>query len=208
MRYKVYNGPVGKIKNKPNPHYPVLYIDYDGYTTSGTDGWTTTPVELENSGMDTESLQAVYDSVAHYFEGFRVYITTDENVYNKTKPENRQRVVLTNTNRILQGYVGVAGINSYNLPTNVPCFVFSQQLGYNPRFVAIAIAHELGHTLGLYHQSVWSGTQLVMEYNPGDTYQAPIMGMAYYANAALWWKGYNSRSEWQDDISVISSTLH
>jgi len=206
LRYNVYNGPVGKVKNKPNRNYPVLYIDYDGFTTDNW-SWTSTPTELEGAGMSTEALQAVYDSVAKFFEPYRVYITTDESIYNKAKPENRQRVVLTNTNKILQGYTGVAGLGTYGLQSEVVCFVFSHQLGYIPKFVAVAIAHELGHTLSLRHQSLWSGDQLMLTYNPGNNYEAPIMGMAYYANSALWWKGYNDLHNWQDDDQILKTVL-
>jgi hypothetical protein len=89
-------------------------------------------------------------------------------------------------------------------------FVEPSKLSDNAKFTAVAIAHETGHMLGLDHQSSWNGQKLVQEYNPGDAASAPIMGKAYYAARALWWKGTSDQSATtiQSDLDVITRSAN
>jgi hypothetical protein len=105
----------------------------------------------------------------------------------------------------------VAYITSFNWGDDTPCFVFSVQLSYNPKYIAEATSHEAGHTLGLFHQSTYNaGCVKTAEYNPGtgtgEIGWAPIMGVSYSKNLTLWNNGVNSNgcNVFQNDLDVIT----
>ena len=81
-----------------------------------------------------------------------------------------------------------------------------------PQYIAIAAAHEAGHGFGLNHQSVFGAAgNLTAEYNPGDSTEAPIMGLAYSAQRALWWDGpsdVNGVDVYQNDEAVIADATN
>lgn len=76
-----------------------------------------------------------------------------------------------------------------------------------PRQVADAVAHEVGHQLGLAHQSTWVGSTKTAEYDAGNEKEAPIMGHSYEAQKATWIVGINSFGLQQDDTAIISKTF-
>ncbi|HEY5313791.1 MAG TPA: hypothetical protein VIK18_14785, partial [Pirellulales bacterium] len=84
-------------------------------------------------------------------------------------------------------------------------FSANQENG-DPKGTADAIEHEAGHMLGLEHQSVYNGTTLSQEYNPGNLYTGPIMGAPYSSTTARWWDGPSdvSSTTIQDDMAVIA----
>src|SRR5262249_3593850 len=88
-------------------------------------------------------------------------------------------------------------------------FVFSNVTG-DIWWIAAATAHESGHTMGLWHQSYWSGTTLVYEYQPGPgDGTGPIMGGGSSASRAMWWYGTSNLGStfYQDDMQVISGAV-
>jgi serralysin len=96
---------------------------------------------------------------------------------------------------------GVAFLFSFNLA--LPCFVFSENLGNGSKYIADAINHEIGHTLGLYHDGTSSA-----DYYTGHSNWAPIMGVGYFSNVVQWSTGdYASANNKQDDIAIISTYL-
>lgn len=79
-------------------------------------------------------------------------------------------------------------------------------------------AHEAGHVFGLNHQSLYPGGLQFIQYNPGNTLTAPIMGVSYYAQRGIWWNGQSSAytliddngnlyGPEQDDISILTAVL-
>jgi hypothetical protein len=83
--------------------------------------------------------------------------------------------------------------------------VFPEELANgHAKYVAEATSHELGHALGLEHQSLFSGNTVVEDYNPGTGAVAPIMGNSYSSTRGTWHYGYNGDRVMQDDMSVIS----
>lgn len=72
-------------------------------------------------------------------------------------------------------------------------------------------SHEIGHTLGLRHQSSYDAVcNKTSEYNSGngsgEIGWAPIMGVGYYRNMTLWNYGANpfGCTSLQDDLSIIT----
>ena len=89
---------------------------------------------------------------------------------------------------------GVALLNSFNSDTDTPTFVFSENLG-SARTVAEAVSHEVGHTLGLYHDG-YQDSQTFLEYYDGypnlwglPPAWAPIMGNSYSSGLSQWDSG-------------------
>jgi hypothetical protein len=85
-------------------------------------------------------------------------------------------------------------------------------LGYNAKAVAEAASHEVGHTLGLRHQSSYNTSCVrTAEYNvgkgQGETGWAPIMGVGYYQNFTVWNLGPTptSCSSVQNDLETITN---
>ena len=71
----------------------------------------------------------------------------------------------------------------------------------NPKYVAEAASHEVGHNIGLSHD----GTSSVGYYQ-GHGSWAPIMGVGYYKSLVQWSKGeYSGANNTQDDFVVAGS---
>ena len=107
-----------------------------------------------------------------------------------------------------QGAGGVAYLGSFNWNSDTPTYVFTQQLAAgNEKYTAEAISHEVGHTLGLYHDGRTSPSEgYYSGHGSGETGWAPIMGIGYYQNLTQWSKGqYLSANNTEDDLAIITS---
>jgi hypothetical protein len=197
----------------PTANPGVILLDFDGHTVSGTPwnyngAFVCTPANLSAVAMGS-----IVDRMENDFAPFYITVTTDEAVYNAANPSRRTRVILTETWEWFGQAGGTAFIGSFTWGDNTPCFVFSSLLGYNEKQIAEAASHEAGHTLGLRHQSVYSGSTLVNEYNyglgSGEIGWAPIMGCAYNRNMSTWHNGPNNLgyNSYQDDAAIIRNLV-
>lgn len=210
------------------PNTATVLLDFDGQTI--TDPYW---MSFENNqpiicGPDTLLTTAqmirIFNLVAEDFRPFTINITTDSTVFFATPTTRRMRVVITQYWQWYAALGGVAYIDSWKWGGlgfgTIPCFVFPTLLDGNDKRVAEAISHEVGHTLGLYHQSRYKnpGTDscsFLDEYHPGrgtiktETSWAPIMGVGYFRNLTLW---HNDRTlecgRFQDDIAVITNAAN
>ena len=94
-------------------------------------------------------------------------------------------------------------------PYRAPAYVFPANLGNgNPKYVAEAISHEVGHNLGLAHDGQIDANGATVSYYGGHGSWAPIMGMGYYKPITQWSKGeYVNATQKQDDIAIIRNYL-
>lgn len=188
-----------------------VYLDFDGETINSPmwnagNNFTAAP-----SGLSAAAIQEIYSRVAEDFRPFNVNVTTSETVYRAAPFTQRIRVVVTSTSAWFPGVGGVAFLGSFTWGDDTPCFVFSDRLGYFPKYIAECCSHETGHTLGLSHQSKYdAGCNLTATYNEGaglgESSWAPIMGNSYYRNMSGWNNGPTPQgcSSNQDNLGIIT----
>jgi hypothetical protein len=197
----------------PTP-FPVTNITYDWIVFLDTNGDTVStpywnngfPFYAKPSGLTQTEIFNILTEVRKDFADYKVLITTDSSLYLKQPKNKRQKVILTTTYEFYGNAGGVAWIESALWGLDVPAFVFTNLLSFNQKYIWEATSHETGHTVGLYHQSLYdSSGVLLKEYNSGDGNKAPIMGVSYYALFGEWWIGTSTSSTTiQNDTTVIS----
>jgi hypothetical protein len=190
----------------------VILLDFDGYYLNSPMWYSSTPYQCQPSGLYPTEIQTILDSVSKDYAKYNITVTTDENVYLKTSPAKRMRVVITTSSEVYPGVAGVAYIGSMFWGDDTPCFVFSNTMSYNGLRIRVVVSHESGHTVGLYHQSQWDANcNLLYTYKPCDysTGTGPIMGSIGTSCLAKWWVGPtpNGCTFIQDDNAVLTSNL-
>ncbi|HMU47208.1 MAG TPA: zinc-dependent metalloprotease [Chitinophagaceae bacterium] len=190
----------------------VIFLDFDGQSVTGTSWNYSGPIFCGASGLDSTKIVTIFNRVSEDYRPFNVNITTDSTKYFAAPANKRMRVILTVTYEWYGSAGGVAFVGSFIWGDNTPCFIFTSLLGYNVKNIAEAAAHEVGHTLGLYHQSTYDTNCVkVSDYNygqgTGEIGWAPIMGVGYYQNLTLWNNGPNSFgcTNYQNDLDVITT---
>ena len=97
---------------------------------------------------------------------------------------------------------GVAYLNSFEYTQDIPCWVFSSNLG-TAKNVAEAVSHEVGHTLGLSHDG-----DDVEEYYRGAGDWAPIMGVGYSRKITQFSRGvYQKASNTENDWAIMMEKI-
>ncbi|HVF98037.1 MAG TPA: M57 family metalloprotease [Flavisolibacter sp.] len=189
----------------------VVLLDFDGHLVEGTSWNASGPLACGASTLDAAQIASIFHRVAEDYRPFTINITTDSAKYLAAPPAHRMRVVLTVSSSWYGAAGGVAFINSFSWGDNTPCFVFTALLNNNTKYIAEATSHEIGHTLGLRHQSSYDVVcNKTSEYNAGvgsgEIGWAPIMGVGYYRNMTLWNYGANpfGCTSIQDDLSIIT----
>lgn len=162
--------------------------------------------------------------VAEDFAPFDVDVTTEDPGYaaiNRASSSDTQfgsRLIVTNSKTACPNgktlyssvcsagcggiaYVGVYDNTGSNHDYYQPAIVFQNGVSSNPKYVAEAASHEVGHNIGLSHD----GTSSVGYYQ-GHGSWAPIMGVGYYKAISQWSKGeYTGANNKQDDFAVAVS---
>lgn len=189
-----------------------VYLDFDGHRVNGTSWNSMGPIDCGPSNLTTTQVTEIFNRVAEDYRPFNINITTDSTKYWAAPSNKRMRVILTISSSWYGAAGGVSFLSSFNWADNTPCFVFTALLGYSSKKSAEAASHEIGHTLGLNHQSSYDANCVkTAEYNPGsgsgEIGWAPIMGNSYSRNLTLWHNGSNPYgcSNLQDDLGTMTS---
>lgn len=187
-----------------------IFLDFDGQYVTGTSWNWSGPINAQPSGFSVNGMTEIFNRVSEDYRIFNINVTTDSTVYAAAPANQRTRVIITPTYQWYGNVGGIAFVGSFTFGDNTPCWVFSSLLANSPKYVAEAVSHEAGHTLGLQHQSAYTTTCSKTEYNPGtgtgDISWAPIMGVGYYKNLTTWHNGTNTYgcNYYQDDMSIIA----
>lgn len=199
------------------PQTPVvLLLDFNGQEVANSVWSSATTIScpaVPSSLLSNTMKDYIVKSVTEDYSGFFVKVTKSEQDYQAAAPARRMRCIITYNMMDLFGNVGgTALVSSMLWGDNTPCFIFCDVLQFNQKYIAGAVAHELGHTFGLQHQARYAGdcTQ-VEEYHTGFGSDAlgwaPLMGISYYQNLVTWHNGQTSLgcSQWQNDMNLIGS---
>ncbi len=210
----VVNAQIPKLNSYPAAS-AVLFLDFDGQLVRGTAWNWNGDINALPSGLSNTAITEIFNRVAEDYRIFNLNITTDSTVYAAAPATKRNRVVVTPTYQWYGQAGGVAYVGSFVWGDDTPAWVFSGLLNNNVKYVAEAISHELGHTLGLQHQSSYDATcAKTAEYSggqgTGEISWAPIMGVGYYKNLTTWSYGPNTYgcSTMQNDVAVIAGAAN
>ena len=191
-----------------------VFLDFDGHYVSSSFWNSGTPINCAASGMTDAQITEAFYRVSEDFRPFNVNITTDSSVFLTAPLVKRFRVIITPTSAWCPGVGGVSYVGSFSWGDDTPNFVFCDRLGPNsPKYVGEACSHEVGHAMGLSHQSKYG----VDCTTPEETYNsgigngvnawAPIMGNGYYRNMTNWNNGptpYGCTNT-QDNLSILAT---
>lgn len=190
-----------------------VYLDFLGFVEPvwGSYSNITTPVfdlDGNSASFSTNEITAItriWQRVSEDFAPFNINVTT-VNPYDFSNGK-AVRVSIGGSGSWTSTPVGgIAYVDSFTNSNANSVFVFPNNLSKNEKSIAEAASHEAGHAFGLKHQSTYSGTTKLLEYNPGSNGWAPIMGNSYSATASTWSYGQSSLGSnvLQDDMAVIS----
>jgi hypothetical protein len=211
-----------------------LYLDFDGHTVEGT-SWNSyynqstlnaQPYNIDGDAANFSStellrIEEAWSRVAEDFRPFNINVTTIDpgiEALRKSGAGDTQwgvRAIVTNEASMVTnsaeycGCGGVAYIDSFNWSSDTPVWVYTS----GGKSIAEAASHEVGHSLGLAHDGLLSGTAYYSGHGSGETGWASIMGVGYYENVTQWDRGeyYNSNngvstanySDGPDDLALI-----
>jgi hypothetical protein len=205
----------GKLYAQPNNKTSAtILLDFNGHNVKATAWNWNGPFYAEPTNLNPNQIKEIIKRVKADYDIFDLKITTEEKDYKKEDPMKRIRIIITPTSEWYGQSGGVALIGSFTWGDDTPCFVFSDQLNFHPKFIAEAVSHEVGHTLGLQHQSEYDEyCNKTQEYNPGTGNDsvgwAPIMGIGYFKGITTWALGQSTEDckIVQDDLSLITQVL-
>lgn len=209
-----------------------IYLDFTGHTTPGTGySWSdanspgadlVTPAfsideDPNFSDAELEMIRNVYLRVAEDYIAFNVNVTTqDPGAAALMKSGGNDDAwgirVAIGGNCYDWCYTaetaptgGIAYLGSFSWDRDVPCFIFTENLYNNEKYIAEAITHEVGHTLGLSHDGT---TDPPYAYYSGADGWAPIMGTGYYAETVHWSDGsYDFANNREDDLAILTGEI-
>ncbi|PPD33554.1 MAG: PKD domain-containing protein [Methylomonas sp.] len=214
------------LHSKPGSNR-VIYLDFNGHVATNS-AWNTGTLTAQAydidgnpaafSATELNNIKQIWQRVAEDYAPFDVDVTTQEPplaALQRTSSTDIQygtRAVITRSMPQLcnQSCGGVAYVNVFSYYSSTspdryqPAWVFFDKLGNgNPKFVAEAVSHEVGHNLNLNHDGNAS-TGYYTGHGSGATGWAPIMGVGYYQALTQWSKGeYSGANNKQDDVTVI-----
>ena len=204
-----------------------IYLDFNGHILSGTawnsgytGGATIVAPAFDLDGDPTTfnsteltRIQQIWRRVAEDYSAFDIDVTTEltsESVLTRTSTSDDIygiRVLISPISTYFGNYGGLTYTGCFDQvgDTLKPSLVFPEKLANAEKYIAEAISHEAGHSLGLSHDGTTT-TAYYLGQGSGETGWAPIMGAGYYQNVTQWSRGeYANANNKEDDIAVIMS---
>jgi hypothetical protein len=221
---------IPQLSSRPGAGY-TLYLNFAGFNYSGT-WYGATPGVTPAYTVDSDPnfsvaelthIRTVWSRAAEKYSAFDVNVTTTDPAAAGLTDAQRQ-AFYDNQPRMMHTVVGgtgtwwdtgITGVSGSSVASGVATggrhtnWVFSANYVQGGVVslpgVGETVAHENGHALRLRHQSLWNGTTLVDEYDPGTAARAPVMGYSETAARGLWRVGTTSQSATsiQNDPAVL-----
>lgn len=196
--------------NSYAPAPATVYLVFDGATVEGTLWNEKGKIVAEPTGFSPATITYIHKKIAEHFILFNLNITTDPAVYERAPIHQRTRIIITPNGNWYGPAPGVSAVGSFVWGDDTPAWVFTDPLSNNPLFIAAAATHEIGHTLGLQHQSLYDPYGIMIsELSGGEnnifTNEAPLMGIPFYKQAS-WTNGTSSTGPHniQSDTALIA----
>jgi hypothetical protein len=220
--------PVGlKFHSRPGSAN-VLFLNFAGETVTGT-AWnalsnrtTFNAVAFSTDGdlttySDTEqtAIKRIWQRVAEDYAPFNIDVTTERPANFTTSTAHALITRNTDANNLpnpASSAGGVAYLNVFGQGDYAyyrPGWVYLQG---DESFMAEAASHEIGHNMGLNHDSCSSCSSGYYGGHGGEdavpTSWGPIMGTGYRRNVSQWSKGeYYQASNSEDDLATIQGKV-
>ncbi len=199
------------ILNSYSPAVATVYLDFDGAEVDGTIWNEDGKIIAGPSGLSAASITWIHKMIAEHFSLFNLNITTDPAVYERAPVHQRIRVIITPEGGWFgRPVTGVSAIGSFVWGDDTPAWVFLNALSGNSAYIAAAATHQIGHTLGLQHQSVYDSYGIMItELSGGEnnifSSEAPLMGIPFF-KPADWKDGHPSTGAYliQSDTATIA----
>ena len=194
-----------------------IYLDFDGhaamtwgsYSVPATPAYSIDTDPNSFSATELNNIQEIWERVSEKYSPFNVDVTTVD-PGNTNDLQTVVAVIGGDGSWLGSMAGGVAYVGGFSNSAPNQVWIFPDNLAAGAtKPVGEATAHEVGHSFGLYHQSLYSGGVLVQDYYSGGPFRAPIMGNSYSSERGLWWYGTSTSSTtMQDDLAVIASSTN
>ncbi len=177
----------------------IIYLDFDGEIVSGTSWVGGDTIDAQSPNFSDEQILNIWKIMAEDFRPFNLNITTKRALFDAAPRNRRMMCIFTPTKDAAPNSGGVAYIRSFSSSSDNPCWVFNVR---SSRAAGETGSHEIGHTLGLRHDS-----QGETEYYGGHGKWSPIMGWSASKPIGQWSKGeYENANRTEDDIAIIGDS--
>src|SRR5688572_10272200 len=173
-----------------------VFLDFDnlhsGYTPYDTDGVPATFGPAERA-----DIEHAWRHVSSYFSMFDLDVTTEQ-----------PPPWVPYSYSIISNSISTVGLNNGSFPSTQPT-------NFNPavdaRYRPTALAHEIGHSFNLGHQSAYDNRgNKVAEYFEGyDALHGALMGVDYARDVHKWFIGHphTSPAALQDGVALIANRI-